>query len=119
MTGAFPLIYLLSKLLNKPLKLLGKKVEINETSALGCVSTLATSITTFGQMKDMDDKGVLLNSAFAVSAAFTFADHLAFTLSFNSSYVWAVVIGKLLSGVLAVLMAWFLFCRKRRKYVER
>lgn len=119
MTGAFPLIYLLSKLLKKPLKLAGKKVGISETAALGFLSTLATSITTFGQMKDMDDKGVLLNSAFAVSAAFTFADHLAFTLSFNASYVWAVIIGKLLSGVLAVLMAWFLFCRKRRKYVER
>ena len=119
MTGAFPLIYLLSKMLNKPLKSIGEKVGICEASALGFLGTLATSVTTFGKMKEMDAKGVLLNSAFAVSAAFTFADHLAFTLSFNDAYVWAVMIGKLLSGVLAVLMAWFLFCKKGKKYVER
>jgi ethanolamine transporter len=55
-------------------------------------------------MKEMDDKGAVLNSAFAVSAAFTFADHLAFTLSFKSDYLGAVIVGKLLSGILAVAL---------------
>ena len=105
MTGAFPLVYLLKKLLKKPLEKLGGKLGVNSVSALGFLSTLATSVTTFGQMNDMDEKGVLLNSAFAVSAAFTLADHLAFTLSFAAEYVPAVTVGKLLAGVLAVGLA--------------
>jgi ethanolamine transporter len=78
---------------------------MNETGTIGFISTLATSVTTFGMMKDMDDKSVVLNSAFAVSAAFTLADHLAYTLSFKAEYLPAVTAGKLISGILAVALA--------------
>ena len=105
MAGAFPLLYIISKLVAKPLSALGKKTGMNEKSLLGFISTLATSVTTFGMMKEMDDRGAVLNSAFAVSAAFTLADHLAFTLSFKADYLGAVIVGKLLSGILAVTLA--------------
>lgn len=118
MTGAFPLVYLLSKLLDKPLKKLGKKLGINSTSAIGLVSTLATNATTFGIMKDMDDKGVVLNSAFAVSAAFTFAGHLAFTLSFNADYVVCVIIGKLVAGISSLFVANFIYKKTKKKTDE-
>ena len=113
-TGAFPLVFLLSKVLKKPLKKIGEKTAINETSSLGLLSTLATSVTTFGMMGDMDEKGVVINSAFAVSAAFTFADHLAFTLSFHGAYLPAMIVGKLVSGVAALLVATFVYKRQTR-----
>ena len=116
--GAFPLVFLLSKALGKPLRKLGKQVGINETSAIGFVSTLATNVTTFGVMKDMDEKGVVLNSAFAVSAAFTFADHLAFTLSFREEYLLCMIVGKLLAGVLAVALAAVIYERRNRKTAQ-
>ena len=105
MTGAFPLMYVLGKLLKKPMALLGKRMKVNETSVMGLLSSLATSMTTFGIMKDMDKKGVLMNSAFAVSGAFTFAGHLAFTMAFDANYIFPVIIGKLVAGVLALLVA--------------
>lgn len=105
MAGAFPLLYIISKLIAKPLGALGRKTGMNEKSLLGFISTLATSVTTFGMMKEMDDRGVILNSAFAVSAAFTLADHLAFTLSFKAEYLPAVIAGKLISGAFAVALA--------------
>ncbi len=111
MTGAFPLVYILSKLLKKPLAALGRKLHINETSATGLLSTLATNMTTLDMMKDMDKKGVVLNSAFMVSAAFTFAGHLAFTLAFNPAWLPYVMVGKLIAGVLALLVAMFIYGR--------
>ena len=72
---------------------------------------MATSMTTFGNMKDMDQKGVVLNSAFAVSGAFVFAGHLAFTLAFNDSYVFCVIVGKLVAGVLALVVANWIYGR--------
>ena len=104
MAGIFPLLNIISRLTEKPLTALGKKMGMNDKSILGFISTLATSVVTFGVMKDMDDKGVVLNSAFAVSAAFSLADHLAFTLSFNADYLPAVISGKFISGILAVLL---------------
>lgn len=113
MAGAFPLLFLISKLLSKPLSALSKKTGLNNKSVIGFLSTLATSVTTFGIMKDMDDRGVILNSAFAVSAAFTLADHLAFTLSFHSQYLPYVIVGKLISGIFAVALA-LLVSRKQK-----
>ena len=105
MCGMFPLISIISRLLKKPLTLLGKRVGINEISAVGFISTLATNATTLGMMDKMDKKGVMLNSAFAVSAAFTFAGHLAFTVSYDQSYLLPVIVGKITAGIFAVVLA--------------
>ena len=111
MAGAFPLINILSRVFAKPLKALGRALHINETASTGIFSSMATSMTTFGNMKDMDQKGVVLNSAFAVSGAFVFAGHLAFTLAFNDSYVFCVIVGKLVAGVLALVVANWIYGR--------
>ncbi len=105
MTGALPLLYILAKILDKPLNKAGEKLQINNASVKGLVSTLATSATTFEDMKDMDRRGVIINSAFAVSAAFAFTDHIAFTLAFNADYILSVTIGKLISAICAVFVA--------------
>lgn len=105
MTGTFPLMYVISKLLSKPLRKLGTAVGINNASALGFISTLATSITTFELVSHMDKRGIVLNSAFAVSAAFTFAGHLAFTMAFNEQMVLPVIVGKLVAGITALAAA--------------
>ncbi len=109
MAGMFPLLYLISKLLEKPFNYLGKKLDMNNTSMTGFISTLATNVTTFGMMNEMDEKGIVLNSSFAVSSAFTLAGHLAFTLSFNGSYLLPVIVGKLSAGVLAVALAFLIY----------
>ena len=109
MSGAFPLVYLLSQILEKPMKKIGDKIGVNSTAALGFLSTLATNITTYENMKKMDEKGIILNAAFSVSAGFVFAGHLAFTLSFNGDYAISMIVGKLLSGISAVPVALLLY----------
>ena len=88
---------------------------INSVSAITLLSTTVTSTLTFGVMDQMDKKGIVLNSAFAVSAGFTFGGHLAFTMAFNDSYILPVIIGKLVSGVSALVLAYLLFCREKTK----
>ena len=109
LSGAFPLMYVVGKILNKPMTKLGDKLGINSISALSFVSNLVTNATTFGMMNEMDKKGTVLNSAFAVSAAFTFGGHLAFTMAFDSSYVLPVIIGKLVAGVCGLILAIILY----------
>ena len=105
MSGAFPLMYIVSKVLNIPLTALSKKIKINKTSAVGFVSTLATNVTTFEMLNSMDSKGAMYNSAFAVSAAFTFAGHLAFTMANLPEYIPHMIVGKLVAGFTAILIA--------------
>lgn len=109
LSGSFPLMFVLSKVLAKPLRAIGGRIGVNENSIVGLVSNLATSATAFGMMDKMDKKGVVLNSAFSVSGAFILGSHLAFTMAFDSTYVLPVIVGKLVSGVLAVILSCIIF----------
>lgn len=105
LAGTFPFIAIISKLLKKPLSALGKKLDLDDASVVGLIATLANSIATMESADKMNRKGRILNLAFAVSAAFVFGDHLAFTLSYNSDHIVAVIIGKLCAGVAALAVA--------------
>lgn len=109
LSGSFPLMYVLAKALAKPLKAISGTIGVNENSIVGLISNLASSATSFGMMDKMDKKGVVLNSAFAVSGAFVLGSHLAFTMAFDSTYVFPVIVGKLVAGVLAVLLSNIIF----------
>ena len=105
LAGTFPLIAIISKLLKKPLSALGKKMELDDASVVGLIATLANSIATLESVDKMNRKGRIINLAFAVSAAFVFGDHLAFTLSYNAKHIAAVIAGKLVAGVTAIAVA--------------
>ena len=102
LAGAFPLVYVLTQVLNKPLMALGKLLGINEPASAGLIASLANSIATFGMVKDMDGRGKVVNIAFAVPAAFVFGDHLGFTAGFAPELLPAMIVGKLVGGVFAV-----------------
>ena len=112
LAGAFPLVFVITKLLRKPLMAFGKLLKVNETAAAGLIATLANSIATFGMTKDMDNRGKVVNIAFAVSAAFVFGDHLGFTAGFAPELLPAMILGKLAGGVTAIAVA-LLLTRKQ------
>lgn len=113
LAGAFPLVYALTKLLNKPLLKLGKLMGMNAAGAAGLVASLANSIPMLGLLKEMDSRGKILNIAFAVSAAFVFGDHLGFTAGYDSTMLVPVIAAKLTGGISALLLA-LLLTRKKQ-----
>ena len=112
LAGAFPLVFVITKLLKKPLMKLGGLLGINDTAAAGLVASLANSIATFGLVKDMDSRGKVVNIAFAVSAAFVFGDHLGFTAGFAPQMLPGMIVGKLVGGISAVAVAVWLTRKK-------
>ena len=108
LAGAFPLVFAVTKVLEKPLMKLGKRLAINDTAAAGLIASLANSIATFSLVKDMDDRGKVVNIAFAVSAAFVFGDHMGFTAGFAPEWLPAMIVSKLVGGVSAVAVALWL-----------
>lgn len=108
LAGAFVLVYVITKVFNKPLMKLGKVLGMNETAAAGLVATLANNIAMFQMMKDMDDRGKVINVAFAVSASFVLGDHLGFTAGVAKEMIFPMIIGKLVGGITAVIVAMFM-----------
>ena len=117
LSGAFPLMFIISKILKKPLQSLGKKLKINDQSTLGFITTVVSSAPTFEMINKMDRRGIILNSAFAISAAFTFGDHLAFTMAYSDAspaYTMPIIIAKLVSGACAFALALIIAARATR-----
>ena len=108
LAGAFPLVYVITKVFRRPLMALGRALGMNEVAAAGMVATLANNIPMFQMLHDMDRRGKIVNVAFAVSAAFVFGDHLGFTAGFDDTMIFPMIVGKLAGGVTAVAVALFL-----------
>ncbi|MGN0995109.1 MAG: ethanolamine utilization protein EutH [Butyricicoccus sp.] len=103
--GAFPMVKWITRTFGGALSKVGGMLGINDKASAGMVANLANNIAMFNIMGEMDPKGKLLNVAFAVSAAFVFGDHLGFTAGVDQSMVTPVIIGKLVAGITAILVA--------------
>ena len=109
LSGTLPLMFIVTKLLNRPLSKAGGLLGVNSVSTLSLLGSLVTNASTFGVSDQMDKKGLVLNSAFAVSASFVFGSHLAFTVAFDNSYVLPMIVGKLISGVCAIILTLLIY----------
>lgn len=108
LAGAFCLVAFITKVFNKPLLKLGEAMGMNEIAAAGMVATLANNIPMFQMMKDMDARGKIINVAFAVSASFVLGDHLGFTAGVAKEMIFPMIVGKIVGGITAVVVAMFM-----------
>lgn len=114
LAGAYPLVHFITKVFNKPLLKIGGLIGVNDKAAAGFIATLANNIPMFGLLKEMDTRGKIVNVAFAVSAAFVFGDHLGYVAGEAKDMIFAMVVGKLIGGVSAVVVAMMLFGKKEK-----
>ena len=103
--GAFPMVKFITDTFGGALSKAGGALGMNEQGSAGLVATLANNIAMFNIMGEMNPKGKLLNVAFSVSAAFVFGDHLGFTAGVNQAMVTPVIVGKLVAGITALIVA--------------
>lgn len=115
LAGAYPLVHFITKVFKTPLMKVGKLLGMNEIAAGGMIASLANSIPMFGMMKDMDERGKVINVAFAVSAAFVFGDHLGFVAGVDPTMISSMIVGKLVGGISAVAVAYFMMRKPKDK----
>ncbi|GFZ22267.1 ethanolamine utilization protein EutH [Lacrimispora indolis] len=117
LAGAYPLVKVLTKVLGKPLGKLGAMIGINDVAVAGLIACCANSIPAYSMLKDMDNKGKVINIAFACCAAFALGDHLGFCAGVEPDLIAAMVAAKLFGGVFCVLSAIF-FMNLDKKQLE-
>lgn len=103
--GAFPMVKWITKTFGKVLNKIGITLGMDENSSAGLVAAMANNIAMFNLMGEMNEKGKLLNVAFAVGASFVFGDHLGFAAGVNTEMIVPVIVGKLTAGITALLLA--------------
>lgn len=103
--GTFPVLSILTKVLDKPLTSVGKNIGLDGVSTAGIIFTLANSIPVYKMMKDMTPRGKIVNTAWLVPATAALGDHLGFTAGVLPEAITPVVISKIIAGVLAIALA--------------
>ncbi len=105
LAGALPMVHFIKRTLGRHLERAGALMGINPTAAMGLVLTLTNSVPMFMKVREMDPRGKIINMAFAVSASFMLAGNLGFVARANESMIVPVVVGKLVGGLTAILVA--------------
>ncbi|CAH2714539.1 hypothetical protein BACCIP111895_01711 [Neobacillus rhizosphaerae] len=108
LSGAFPMVYMIRKYLAKPLEVIGKKMGLSTEGSAGLLAASANILAMFNLVKHMRPKDKVICISFAVTSAFLFGDHLAFTANFQPSMILPVMVGKLSGGILAIILAYWI-----------
>lgn len=105
LSGAYSLFYLISTRLNKYLSNIGNKYKLDEYSILGIFSSMANCIPMFGIYDKMNEKGKVLNAAFAVSGAFIFGGQLGYISSGLPDATNPFIVSKIVASISAIFVA--------------
>lgn len=100
------MVYLIRKYFAKPLESAGGKLGLSAVGSAGLLATIANILAMFTLVRDMPPKDKVINIAFGVCAAFLLGDHLSFTANFQPTIILAVIVGKLVAGILAIWLAY-------------
>lgn len=108
LSGAFPMVKFITRHFSPVLSRFGTGVGVNTVAASGFLSSAANIIPMYSSYHDMDEKGRILNAAFAAAGAFVLGDHLGFTAGVNQSMVIPLITAKFTAGISAVILASFM-----------
>ncbi len=103
--GALSLSELLMKFCKPLFKKIACKLKTNETSMMGLLISITSGVAMLPMYRSMDEKGKLLNSAFSIMGAYVLGGQMAYIAGVTSGYsVWIYILGKLLSGIVGILL---------------
>lgn len=112
--GSLPVCELLQRALHQPLEWLGRRTGMNNTSVTGLIIAMVSVLPSIALVKDMDERGRIVNAAFMVCAASALAAQLAFVASVDASMLSMLLASKFTGGIFGAVIA-LIATRKLRK----
>ena len=111
MLGSLPVAEILRRLLERPLNWIGSRTGMNGNSVAGLLMGIVSPVPAIAMMKEMDERGKVMNAAFLVCGASALAAHMGFTFGVEAELVVPLLTCKILGGLSGVAAA-LLFTRQ-------
>lgn len=106
--GAFPLEFVLERLLKKPLEAAGRALKLDSASVSGILISFVTALPAFGTYEKMNPRGKILVAAFAGTTAYLVGPHLGYVSAMDRELILPMFAAKCFAGLLAMAVAlWF------------
>lgn len=110
--GAYPMMEVLNRALKHGFDRIGQFLGVNSNSIAAVIGNLASNILVWGTMKDLDERGMVLCTSLAVSAAFVLGGQFAYVASVEPSMVGPFFLAKFASGAISIIITLCLLGRK-------
>lgn len=105
LAGAFPMLYLIQKYMQKPLTKFGRLVGLTAVGSTGLFAALANAVAMFNIVKDMPAGDKVMCISFSVCAGYILGDFIAFTTNFQPTVMFPLLLGKLSGGIIGIFIA--------------
>ena len=102
LAGTFPVLSILLKVLDRRLKAAERHMGLDATSTAGLIFALANSVPVFTMIKDMDRKGTIINTVWAITVGAALGDHLGYTAGVRPDMIVPMIVAKLSAGACGV-----------------
>lgn len=112
--GAYPMLEIIKRVFSRSLDMIGKRMGINSVAAAGILGNLASNLVVFGAFKEMNSKGKVICTAFAVSGSFVFGGQFGFVSGIAPEMVGAFIISKFTAGIISIILAMWLYERETK-----
>lgn len=112
--GAYVMLEVINKFLNKYLQNIANKFSVNKYSITAFIGSLASAIIIFTSFEKLDKRGKILCSAFSVSGAYVLGGQLGFVASEAKEVIGIYIFTKLFCGILALAIA-MIYLKKKVK----
>ena len=112
LTGAYPMIYIITRFFNRQLMAIGKFLKVTPSACVAMLTVLANFLPVIPLLKEMDDRGIIFTMAFLVNAGSAFGDYMGFTAGVAKHLILPMLVAKLLGGFLALFFA-KIYCAKK------
>ncbi|HUE90512.1 ethanolamine utilization protein EutH [Pseudomonas sp.] len=108
LSGAFPMVYCIQKLCERPIRKLANKWNFSDAGAGGFIGTIANPLVLFRAIPNMPAKDKVVTIAFSVCGAWMFGDSLAYIANFQPTLIVPLMLGKLVGALIGVAFAYWL-----------
>lgn len=115
MAGSFVVMELFMRAFKKSLQKFGSKFGLNAITISGMLISLLSMFPTFAMMKDMNPKGKIVCTAFFVAGGVALGGHMSYTAVQEPDVLIPMIVGKLLAGGLAVVLALIIESKRHDK----
>lgn len=109
--GMFPLMGILTRLLETPLKKIAVRLNASLLDVKCLLVDSVNCFSTIDQLNDLTDLGILMNCAFGICGGYALGDHYAYVSVTAPELSLPMVAGKLGGGVLSLVLAYLMYQR--------
>lgn len=107
LVGSLPIIELITKILKKPLSVIGEKFGFTVADTSGLLITMASNVPMIASIDKMSNRGIIINATWTVAISAILGSQMSFVLGIEPTCIAPFIVSKMITGIISLFIALF------------